>query len=166
MQFKAEKYHPEIPDVALTRHGGVSSYLRVRRRGPDWWRGLNRGPALEARVRAIELGRRRIYAHIGHARHGRPAARPGDERIDGLGCAPEERLDAAVAAIAHPAGHVLLSRRVAQRVAIADALHAADDNQMPADHRRNRLKNARCARLGVPSQRHAKLISGKKRTSK
>ncbi len=66
-------------------------------------------------------------------RHRRSPAGPENQRIDGLGRATDQRFDAAVAAVAHPAGETEPLRLRAQRPTVTDALDATADAQISAD---------------------------------
>jgi hypothetical protein len=71
---------------------------------------------------------------IADARSRPTVPRPRDQRLDCFRLPLQQRLDAAVAAIAHPAVYAVLARLVLQRNAVADALHATADTNLPRHH--------------------------------
>ena len=72
---------------------------------------------------------------------GRAAARPGGERVERLGGPLRERFDAAVAAVAHPAGDAEPRGFALQRIAVADALDQPDDAQLKSGHVKKRSEH-------------------------
>src|SRR5213592_2156858 len=71
-----------------------------------------------------------------HGRAARPVAAEADEGVDRVRVSLEDRLDAAVGAIADPAADGARSRRAGHRETEADALHTALDAD-PATHRQH-----------------------------
>lgn len=64
---------------------------------------------------------------VGDVRAGRPRATPVRERAHRCGVALEDRFDAAVDEIPHPAANPVAPRLGLHAAAIPDALHASDD---------------------------------------
>jgi len=75
-----------------------------------------------------------LVAHGVDPRRAWPALRPGDERCHRLVVTLQERLDAAVGTVAHPAFHAESTRFIAQCIAITHALYAATDTNLPGLH--------------------------------
>ena len=63
-----------------------------------------------------------------------PTARPAQQCFDSMRFALQQRFDAAVGAVAHPAGDAEASRFIAQCVAETDALHAAIHANLAGPH--------------------------------
>ncbi len=96
----------------------------------------------------LSFGRRRL--DTGHARSGGTAPRPRDDGVDFMRWPCDNGLDAAVAAVSHPAAKLAGARLVGKRIAKSHALHAAAYDQT----QRDRIGAARRAhRRASPSRR-------------
>src|SRR5690349_7119229 len=99
---------------------------------PTWATVLKRGRAPvsggRSDLEAVRLFRGALNRDFAHARRRRAAPRPIDQRFDVAFGPDEERLDRSIAPIADPAAQVPAPGFVRQRIAKADALHAAPDN--------------------------------------
>jgi tetratricopeptide (TPR) repeat protein len=131
-------------EVAAGAAGGHSSSLILFRRA-----------GVEARVVAAALG----VLEAGDQRPRRAVAGPCGEGGDGLGRSLHHGFHAAVAAIAHPAGHAEPARFAFHGVAESHALHAAGDAEAAGDlqpsleafidRRRARMKSSVNQRAGL-----------------
>src|SRR5438874_1460678 len=93
------------------------SAWRIRRRFPG---GLDGRQLLEVLVVAIELDRERLVAQCGDLCPRRAAPRPCHDIIDRIERALQQRLNAAVGAVAHPPIDTALFRFAAEAISIAD----------------------------------------------
>src|SRR5260370_27466231 len=116
--------------------GRVEGCVGLARRKPSltrsWVRGMAAQPAPASDCRAlVEAGRAVIACRLApdgdDARHRRAAVAGGGKGVDGRRLADGERLDAAVAQIAHPAAQGPAPRLALGPEAKADGLHAAGD---------------------------------------
>src|SRR6202000_2766486 len=81
------------------------------------------------------LGRFRPHAHVLHHGGARPVARPFHQPGDVTRGPLEDRLDAAVWQVPHPAAHAVPLGHLAARVAEEHALHATRDQHTVTNHR-------------------------------
>src|SRR5205085_5311564 len=95
---------------------------------------LGARPDLETGVGPIAVGLRWLIAHFVHLREPLTAPCPGDELRKRRRIALQQGLDAAIGAIAHPTRDAEPQRLIAQRVAVAHALHAPYDTNLPRPH--------------------------------
>ena len=85
---------------------------------------------MELVIGTVKVVSRRLAFHCCHARGGRAAPRPGENRLDRIGLSLQDRLYAAVATVAYPAPDAAPDRFGPYRVAKSDALDAARDAQV------------------------------------
>src|SRR5688572_23026509 len=97
---------------------------------------LPSGPDLEAPEFAFTVADFHLRNHGAR----RSAPRPLDDRLDSAGLAVDDRFDAAVAAVAHPAEDAQLARLALHVEAEAHALHSSGDGEM--------FGNGHCCNLG------------------
>src|SRR5205823_12053076 len=114
----------------------------------------SRSPPRLARDDKVPLAPRLgpVDRHVLHARAGRPAAGPGDDRVHGGALALDLGLDRAVGAVPDPAAHAEAPGLALHRAAEPHALHeAADDEVRPHRHHfSSRRRNASSSRPGTP----------------
>jgi tetratricopeptide (TPR) repeat protein len=114
---EAERYRARAAEIRAQSSG--------RALGPSF-----SGPRHELAVAATGFADR----HGGHPRFGRSAMRAHDHRFHIFRTALDERFDAAVETVAHPAGNLELPRLVCHVIAKAHALHAPGDDKVFGDH--------------------------------
>ena len=134
--------HPwGLRDFVVEMPGGHRLALGERIAPPR----LPSSPDLES---ADALGRFGLRADVLHHGGARPVARPLHQEADFVGRSLEDRLDAAVRKVPHPAAHAVPFRHLAARAAEEHALHPARDQYPVANHtdtvRPDRRRLPRC----------------------
>jgi hypothetical protein len=95
---------------------------------------LRRGPALKAGVRPIERRLDLRFLEIAHSGERRAASGPCDQALDRRFVALQKGFNAAVGAVANPSVDAETPRLREHRIAIANALHAPGDTDLPRSH--------------------------------